>query len=408
MDESCNYHKMVERAFYKVMKNKEFIAEWPKISVLPNVSKNGEIEIERRILKIFHTMLTKLMNEQKVPKGMLSAGKLKGTGGDFYANLLITSGLETDFQTIGKVFYKIVDLEEDLELIFRIHVEERSPIVIHTDLSEKLPYLSVAPCQTPIVDIFNPEPRLVLVDFEWINYFKSSQTSKNTSPEQVSEYAIMTDDDVYDSGYLKVDSAIVKKIHQKLLEKQGVTKEMLLERHKHGVTGATMYDEFEHNILPLLGRSIEEGKPLIFIYFGREDGVILQQLFTEEQCKSIQFVDFTQLYAIVQLGQSSILKGLGVRFLHTFDAVMDVKALRLIIEVFRVAKTEEDSRNLQNAILVKKMIYGSQNPQRVEKYQKLIMNHPRTLELFEQALDVVEQYEKDGYFEGLLSDFLWE
>lgn len=403
LEQLKNLTQFVEESIYKILKDKSFLEQWPYIPVLPNVSERGDIEIERRIIRTLNSKLTQILHTKKVAKCTLTNTDLKYSMGEFISMVVLDYGEEADYKSLGKIFYRISDVEDDLYLCVRIQLKDVKKRVIEKNISSCFPFLRVQEESIPIEDIFDPEPKLVLIDFEWINYFKPAHMDKSTTPDQVSEYAIMAEGNIYNSDYLRVDSAIVKKIHKKLLDKQGVTKETLLERHKEGVT---MYDEFNHNIAPLFARSQEENVPLIFLYFGREDGVILQQLFTEEECSHIGFVDFTALFHITQLGQEAILKGLGVKFLHTFDSAMDVKALYLILEVFRLAKTIEDSKNLQNAILIHKMYSNSSNPERIRKYQNLILAHDRTKELFYNALDIVEQFEKDGYFDGL-SEFLY-
>lgn len=156
-----------------------------------------------------------------------------------------------------------------------------------------------------------------------------------------------------------------------------------------------MEEEFQEHIHPLLKRSRQEKRPLLFLYFGKEDGVILQQLFRPDECEEIHFVDFMAQYHISQLGQEAILHGLDVEFLHTFDPAMDVKALEVIARVFHDVNTVEDSLNLQNAILVEKMLQNTNQPQRLQRYQQLFLAHDKTNALFTKALDIVQEFQTE-------------
>lgn len=407
MKKSVNLSDIVEKSFLKVMNDEKFIADFPVIPVVSNVSKQGELEFERRILKKIHMNFVENLGSVNVGTGLLTSGNLKNVEGQLTSRIVIETELENTFEHLGKISYKIEDVDQPeggLQLIVQIKMKDKPRKIFTYSFSELLPYLAVAPNPTPLENIYDPEPLLVLIDFEWINGFKIDSSSKYASPEQVTEYAMFAEDWAYESGFLKVDENIVRHIHRKLMEKQGLTKDILLKRHKDG---PTMYQEFEEQIMPLWVQSQNEGKPLIFLYFGREDGEILRQLFTQEQQKSIGFIDFTSTYAISQLGQEAILKGLGAEFTHTFSSSMDVKALHLIAEVFRLPKTVEESRNLQNAISVHKMMGETENVTRLEKYQKMVMSVESTRTLYEAAANLVADYIDSGYFDESEEEKSW-
>lgn len=400
MGNIVDYLKLVEQSVEQIMKDKQFLAKFHHIPVVSNVSQKGELEIERRLIRKYHAAVVRRLNQKAIHNGVLTANSVKENGTEFVSTIIVERITAVEFDNIGKISYRVEESgeqQDQLELIVKIQLKDKDKQkkILRYDLSGMLPLLCVTPNKRLLHDIHNPEPLLTLIDFEWINGFKPASKNKYTSPEQVSEFALLADGEVYDSGYLQVDSTIVKKIHKKLMEKQGLTMEILLDRHKDG---KTMYDEYEAQLLPLLDKSKREDKRLTFVYFGHEDGEILKQLFPKNQWKFIQFVDFTQVYMISQLGQEAILKGLDMEFTHTFSSSMDVKALHLIVEIFKMTKTIEESRNLQNAILVNKMISASQNPKRVRLYQKLFLNHPQTKELFEQAQVIARRYQEEGYF----------
>lgn len=390
-----NYGELIEKIFHQVTSDPLLKKQFPVIKVMSNVSSQCEVEIERRMLRKLHAAVVKRINETNLSKGTLSARNIKFQSGEFVSVLYIQMPDPLEFENVGKFSYKITEKEDKLQLVFKISMKEDEKRVVEINLSNLFPYLSVQKNKTLLKNIYLPAQRMILIDFEWINCFKGNNSSKYAAPEQVSEFALYCEGNVYDSGYLQVDSDYIRHIHRKLLEKQGLTKEILLERHKKG---CTMLEEFENHLAPALKQCQEENKVLVFVYFGREDGEILKQLFKKSQWKDIRFIDFTQLYFIAQLGQEAILNGLGVKFIHTFSSAMDVKALHIITEVFSLAKTVEDSKNLQNAILVSKMIAGSENPTRLLQYQALFLNNPATKELFEEALGIVKKYEESNFF----------
>lgn len=399
MTQSVDIKEITVNALLQVMNDEEFIADFPLIPVVSNVSKQGELEFERRILKKIHFYFTSLLEEVEFPQGNLSATGIKCNEGKFISRIIRNLPEENKYQRLGQILYQVVDSDEKLELVITLAINDTEEKKFYYPFSDYLPYLSVEPNPVPIDNIYSPEPLLVLIDFEWINCFKSNYSSRFASPEQITEYAFSLDDYLYHSDYLQVDENIVKRIHRKLMEKQGLTKEVLLERHK---SGTTMREEYERHLAPLWERSRREDKPLIFLYFGREDGEILRQLFPQYQWEYVDFVDFTKLYTIVQLGQEAILKGLGAKFTHTFSPGMDVKVLRVITEVFQITETEEESCNLQNAISIHKMMLETENTPRLSKYQKMIMAKLRTKELYEKALSIVDHYKKIGYFDDLI------
>lgn len=403
MKEGTNFMPLVEKSVEQVLNDKNFLAQIHIIPVISNVSKQGELEIERRLMKKFHAAVVRRLNQKNVHKGVLTAAPLKVNSNEFVATLIVERNNGTEFDNIGKIIYRVHQMPEQsdtLELVIKIQLKdkEKQKKLMKYNLSAMLPVLHVQANKRELRNIHEPEPLLALIDFEWINCFKSVSEGKYAAPQQVSEFALLANGQVYDSGYLQVDSNIVKKIHKKLMEKQGLTMDTLKERHKEG---KTMLEEYKDHLLPLLEESKSNNKALAFVYFGREDGEILKQLFPKTQWRYIYFLDFTQIYLISQLGQEAILKGLGMEFTHTFSSAMDVKALHLIVEVFKLAKTVEDTKNLQNAILVNKMISASQNPERVRIYQRLFLNHPRTKELYEEAQSIVRKYEAMNYFSSI-------
>lgn len=389
------YGDLIEKIFYQVINDPKLKKQLPLIKVMSNVSSQCEAEIERRMLRKLHSAMIKRINEAYNPQGILSARSIKAQGGEFVSVLYVQMPDPLEFENVGKFSYKISENGEKLQFTFKINMREEQKKEIVLDLEELFPYLSAPRNKTPLKNMYQSEHKMILIDFEWINCFKGKNGSKYAIPEQVSEFAIYCEGDVYDSGFLQVDGDFIRHIHRKLLEKQGLTKEILLQRHK---SGSTMREEFNTHLRPALIECQQENKTLIFVYFGREDGEILKQLFKKSQWKDIRFVDFTQLYFIAQLGQEAILNGLGVNFTHTFSSAMDVKALHIIAEVFSLAKTVEDSKNLQNAILVSKMIAGSENPQRLKKYQALFLKNPATKTLFQDALNIVKKYEESNFF----------
>lgn len=390
-----NYGERIEKIFHQVTHDPLLKKQFPVIKVMSNVSSQCEVEIERRMLRKLHSAVVKRINETNLNKGTLSARNIKFQSGEFVSVLYIQMPDPLEFENIGKFSYKIVEKDENLQLIFKISIKEEPKRITEINLSSLFPYLAVQKNKTPLKNIYLPDQKMILIDFEWINCFKGNNGSKYAAPEQVSEFALYCEGDVYDSGYLQVSSDYIRHIHRKLLEKQGLTKEILLERHKKG---CTMLEEFKTHLAPALKECQKENKVLVFVYFGREDGEILKQLFKKSQWKDIRFIDFTQLYFIAQLGQEAILNGLGVNFTHTFSSAMDVKALHIITEVFSLAKTVEESKNLQNAILVSKMIAGSENPERLRKYQQLFLNNQPTKDLFDEALSIVKKYEESNFF----------
>lgn len=380
----------IKIAIHEIFDDTAFIENWPIISLLPHVSHNGEMEVERKLVRILNQRITEAINQRPMEAGILTNTDVKSTDEGFSSLVKIDYGEFRIPRKLGKLVYSVEDTSLEIVLQIEIRFNLLQSKYIRYRIDPLFPSLAVAPNPIPLEDIHAQNPLIAIIDFEWINYMKPPDMPRSTHPEQVSEFAILAEGNLYHSDYLEVEPRLVQLIHKKLLEKQGITVETLLERHTQG---NTMIDEFQNHIYPLLAQSRREKKPLLFLYFGKEDGVILQQLFSEEECEEIHFVDFTALYHIRQLGQEAILNGLGVEFSHTFDPAMDVLALQCIAEVFTEAKTVEDSHNLQNAILVKKMLQSTQCVSRVARYQQLILNHPRTFALFEHGLEVAKKFE---------------
>lgn len=231
------YAELIEKTFFDLLEDTAFTSQWRSVGLFSNVSDHGEVEIERKLIKKLNGTMANIIAEQTIHGGTMCINDIKGNGDDFSSVIALAKGYPPEFQSLGKILYRIVDHGEGLDLIFTIQMKTSPSKRFTVNISDYLPFLSVEANPELLEDIFDPEPKLVLIDFEWINYFKPASVDKSTTPDQVSEYAIMAEGAIYNSDYLRVDSNIVKKIHKKLLDKQGVTKEILLERHKNGEIG---------------------------------------------------------------------------------------------------------------------------------------------------------------------------
>lgn len=175
-----------------------------------------------------------------------------------------------------------------------------------------------------------------------------------------------------------------------------ITPEEMQNRHWYG---STFMEEWEDTLVPILDKFSHQ--TAVFLSFGTEDGKILRELFSPTQLQKTKFIDVSGHYHIFNFGQMALLNGLGVTFTHDFSSDMDVKALYLIYDIFRHCKTVEDSRNLQLALQLRKMMLYSQeekDKEKLEYYLSILLREERTRFLFENAIAFAEEMVKDGYF----------
>lgn len=293
---------------------------------------------------------------------------------------------------VGALYSEIKRKDKELWVEFTLEVD--SKVELTYPLSPHIQTLRGPANKTPLPILNQAEQQLIFIDLEWVSCYKGSGETTHVDPGQISEFSFQTDDFFYYSGYLKVSSTYLKRMHKKLLVKMGISPELMQSRHR---SGATFLEEWQRVMLPLFQKYPD--KTFVFLSYGTEDAKILKKLFTPSQLKRIQLIDVSGHYAIFNFGQMALLNGLGVTFTHDFSSDMDVKALCLIYQVFAQCYTVEDSRNLQLALQVHKMQLQSpdeEDRKKLEIYLSYLRNDLHIDKLFQNAVGFAQELAEAG------------
>lgn len=298
---------------------------------------------------------------------------------------------------VGVLFSQVRLEGAELWVDFTLEVENTPTKTLSHPLTPHIQTLCGPKNKTPLPVLDHESQQLIFIDLEWVSCYKGSGEKTSVDPGQISEFSFQTNDFFYYSGYLKVSSTYLKRMHKKLLLKMGISPDIMQNRHKNG---ATFLEEWERVMLPMFQENPD--KTFVFLSYGTEDAKILKKLFTPSQLKQIQLIDVSGHYAIFNFGQMALLNGLGVTFTHDFSSDMDVKALCLIYEVFAQCQTVGDSRNLQLALQVHKMQLQSpevEDQKKLEIYLSYLRNDPHIDKLFLNAVRFAQELVEAGHLE---------
>lgn len=293
---------------------------------------------------------------------------------------------------VGALYLQVLLVDSQLKVEFSMDITSCEVVTFTLPLEPQIQKLRAGK-NSQLLPRLNPDTcRLLFIDLEWVSCYKGPNEKNVVDPDQISEFSFYTQDYFYNSGYLKVSKSYLKRMHKKLLDKMGISPELMQARHREGDNFLT---QWEQAVLPLL----EEEKPTVFLSYGTEDGKILKKLIPSG--KKVQFIDVSGHFSIFNFGQMALLNGLGVEFTHDFSSDMDVKALFLIYQVFSQCKTVEDSRNLQLALQLHKMLLYSTQEEDKEKlkiYLSFLLKQGKNQILFQNALDMAKESVDNGNF----------
>ncbi|MFI3254763.1 MAG: hypothetical protein R3Y63_10570 [Eubacteriales bacterium] len=297
---------------------------------------------------------------------------------------------------VGSLFLQIVPEQGELFVEFHLNITSWQEETFSVPLCPVLKGLSAPHNPQPLPRLDPDTHHLVFIDLEWVSCFKTTFEDKQVDPGQISEFSFLTENDFYTSGYLRVNESYLKRVHKKLLEKMGISPEIIYERHKYGVT---FLEEWNRVLIPMMEQMEEENKTLVLLSFGTEDGKIFRKLFPPNH--PVKLVDVSGYFHIFHFGQMALLNGMGVTFTHDFSSAMDVRALFLIYEVFSTCETVEDSRNLQLALQLNKMYQQCLSPIDQEKlriYLSLLEENPKTKAAFDLAISMAQEMVEADFF----------
>ncbi len=370
------------------------------IGAIAGHSKNNEYELERRFCGVIVSFLNEdlLIKKPKEKEYFLSKPKSLETG-------LTSFVLQDGFPNVrvGELVFDILWGEPDpqsphlptLDLYLELQLQGQEPVAQYFPFTPLVEGLHVQGDRTPIRSL-EEEGSPIFIDLEWVSCYKKDPEETWVAPGQVSEYAFLWEDTSYHSGYLRVASHYTKKVRKKFLDKLEVSEATLLQRHSFG---RGFIEDLQAEMLPILQHIQSQGKRPVFLYFGSEDGKILQRTFGEMlgegEAETFLYRDVTQHYHISNFGQMALLNGLGVEFFHDFSPDMDVLALRLIYQVFSQAKTVEESLNLLVAIQFQKMVALCEMPERLEYYHDLFLSHWENQEMYHKARELGQAFREE-------------
>lgn len=382
-----------------------------QVSSLTGHSQNTEEELERRFCsKILAPLQKRLENQQYLErrgkkgkkdkkKKQVVLGKVK-VGEEGYYSLIFRENCPK--QALGKLLWQIrwdpgeVPDRGELVLVIRLVWGEEPGSCVEFPFTPLVRNLRVQRDVRPIPPLDPETESPIFIDLEWVSCYKRDPLETWTVPGQVSEYAFFWEDHLYHSGFLKVNRGYTSKVRKKFLEKLEISQGTLEERHSRG---RDFVADGARALLPVVEQIESQGKRPIFFYFGSEDGKILRLLFRDLLGDGAEdrfgYEDITARYSITNIGQMSLLHGLGVEFTHDFSSDMDVRALRLIYQVFSQAQTVQEAKNLLVGIQLQKMVLQSENPCRLEQYLHFFMKQPKTRRMLTRARELAQAFGQD-------------
>lgn len=225
----------------------------------------------------------------------------------------------------------------------------------------------------------NPKT-IIMIDFEWLQSYKKMD---KVSP-LVSEFGFIVDDNYFYSDHLWIHPSNLNKINKILLKIMGISKEELLTRHN---SGSSLTHTWTESLMPIFYDIIEKYDKVVFLSFGESDHIIIKELIKKKYNKHIIYCDFREEYQ-TQLGQESLLQGLGANFTHKFHAGNDVKALAYIYKFFRQAEDLNEVHTLECLIRLNKNIVLNKEKEKAELYMKLFLKDNRINELWNSNLNI--------------------
>lgn len=214
---------------------------------------------------------------------------------------------------------------------------------------------------------------MIKIDFEWLQSY--GQVEELSS--MVTEYGMVYGDNYYYSDALWLHPSKVRSVNKHLLRLMDTTKEELLERHSEAKQG--MLVEWSNVVTPILDTFTN--MDIGFISFGDTDHTIIKELIYQKYEKRVKYYDFRDIY-YTQLGQESLLLGLGVNFIHQFHAGEDAKGLALLVDIFKETDNLYEVQMFEYLIRLNKNIVLENNIEKSEFYMQLFLQDERVKELW--------------------------
>ncbi len=390
--EPIDFKHILSQMISQTLGDKQLLQELCRVQPLASHAHNSPKELEQHFLeKISHHITKGLCRYFSGSRTLFLLPIIEKKGTSLLKSVIYWR--KSPPIPVGYLFSAML-LEGDLlSVAFSLEITGCEPLELVFPFP--LPCLQ-APANPKLLPKLSPDSQiLVFIDLEWVSCYKKPSEGNQVALGQISEFSFLTQDSFYTSGYLQVNAAYLNRMHKKLLDKMGISSELMIERHSHG---QSFVQAWETAFTPLL----EGEKPVVLLSYGTEDRKILQKALSPSQEKRVQFIDVSGHYAIFNFGQMALLNGMGVTFTHEFSSAMDVRALYLIHQVFSHCHSQEDSRNLQLALQLHKMCLLSQDledKEKLEKYLSLVLANPRTQQLFHHAITLASDMVASGVFD---------
>lgn len=386
-----DFQHILSQGITEVMEEKKLYQELSTISPLASHAHNSPKELEQYFLeRIIHKITNYLNGYFSGHRTLFLLPIIDKKGTSLLKSVIYWR--KSPPIPVGYLFSSILLENNELSLSFSLELSGKEAVSFLFPFP--LPYLQARHNPKLIPKLSPDTQELVFIDLEWVSCYKKPSEGSHVALGQISEFSFCTQEDFYTSGYLKVNPTYLKRMHKKLLDKMGISTDLMVQRHSQG---KSFEEAWEESFLPLL----QGEKPVVLLSYGTEDRKILQKALSPSQEKKVQFIDVSGHYDIFNFGQMALLNGMGVTFTHEFSSAMDVRALYLIHQVFSHCDSQEDSRNLQLALQLHKMYLLSQEPEdqkKLQKYLSLVLQQSRSKELFELTIALASDMVESGVF----------
>ncbi len=222
----------------------------------------------------------------------------------------------------------------------------------------------------------NKNKNIIIIDFEWLQL---CYKTKKIAP-LITEFGVISNDNYFYSGHLWIHPLNLKKVNYGLLRALNTTKEELQLRHKKGLGINVTWNS---SVIPILNKLLKKNKEVIFLTFGDNDHAILKELLDNKYNRQIKYCDFREVFQ-TQLGQESLLQGLGVEFTHNFHSGQDAKALNFLFDIFSQNKNINETQTLECLIRLNRNIILDKQQEISKFYMNLFLNDENNKKLWER------------------------